>query len=75
MSLRNVGYVIDRLLTDRELRIQFAVDPLVAIAELHLLGFHLTPDEIDAFVLSDARCWLCERECVASNGEQIWRSA
>jgi hypothetical protein len=65
MSQENVGYVIDRLLTDSELRFQFAVDPLVAIADLHVLGLHLTPDEIDAFVLSDARCWVCDHECVA----------
>jgi len=60
MSQRNVGYVIDRLLTDGELRIQFALDPLLTIAELHALGFALTPREIDALVRSDFRCWCCE---------------
>src|SRR5262249_7915278 len=61
MSQRNVGCVIDRLVTDGELRDLFALDPLLAIAELHSLRFALTPEEIDAFVQSDFRCWCCEK--------------
>jgi hypothetical protein len=64
MSRRNVGYIIHRLLTDQELRSHFAVDRFVTIAELHLLGFPLTPAEIDAFVQSDPGCWRDETETV-----------
>jgi hypothetical protein len=58
MSQRNVGEVIDKLLTDQDLRTQFALDRFVTIAHLHLLGLSLTPAEIDVFVQSDLRCWL-----------------
>jgi hypothetical protein len=57
MSEQNVGDVIDRLLTDGELRIRFALDRFDTIAELHLRGLALTPDEIDAFVQSAVRVW------------------
>jgi hypothetical protein len=57
MSEHVVGSIIDRLLTDEELRIRFAVDPVDALAELHLRGFRLTPAEIDAFMRTDARTW------------------
>jgi len=57
MSQQMVGSIIDRLLGDEELRIRFAVDPVDTLAELHLRGFRLTPDEIDAFMQTDARTW------------------
>jgi hypothetical protein len=61
MSQQNVGHIIDKLLTDHELRTWFALDPIRTIATLHLLGFALTSAEIDAFVQSDVRCWFCEK--------------
>jgi len=60
MSLRNVGNVIDRLLTDEQLRVRFAFDRFDTIAEFHLRGLDLTSDEIDVFVLSDAKLWFGE---------------
>ena len=60
MSHRRVGEVITRLLTDEELRLRFAVDPFDTLAELHLRGLALTPNEIDVFVQSDARMWFAE---------------
>jgi hypothetical protein len=64
MSQQNVGNVINRLLTDEELRLRFALDPVDTLAELHLRGMPLTPDEIDAFVQSDMRIWFGENERV-----------
>jgi hypothetical protein len=58
MSQQIVGEVMTRLLTDEELRVRFAEDPFDTIAELHLRGFALTPNEIDVFVYSDVRLWL-----------------
>jgi hypothetical protein len=66
MSQQNVGQVITRLLTDEELRIRFALDPVDTLAELHLRGLPLTPGEIDVFVQSDVRLWFGESE--ASRG-------
>src|SRR6266496_4157855 len=60
MSQRNVASIVDRLLTDPELRSQFALDPVGTIAELHMLGFLLSSAEIDAFVQTDVRRW-CRR--------------
>jgi hypothetical protein len=62
MSQQNVGNVINRLLTDEELRMRFALDPFDTLAELHLRGMPLTPDEIDVFVQSDLRVWFGESE-------------
>lgn len=62
MSQQNVGNVINRLLTDEELRLRFALDPVDTLAELHLRGMPLTPDEIDVFVQSDIRIWFGENE-------------
>ena len=64
MSHRNVASIIDRLLTDPELRHQFALDPVWTVAELHVYGFLLSSAEIDAFVQSDVRCWSRERSAL-----------
>ena len=64
MSHQNVERVIDRLLTDEELRMRLALDPLDTLAELHLRGLALTPEEIDAFVQADVRLWFHENDCV-----------
>ena len=52
-----VGIVVDKLFSDENLRIQFALDPMETIAELCLQGFELTRDEIDLFCRTDARLW------------------
>ena len=57
MSRASVGMVIDKLLTDENLRIRFALDRLETVAELCLRGFDLTRDEIDLLCLTDADVW------------------
>ena len=55
MSRTSVGIVVHKLLTDEDLRIRFALDPMETVAELCLRGFDLTRDEIDLSVPD--RCW------------------
>jgi hypothetical protein len=62
MSQQNVGKVITKLLTDEEVRIRFAFNPFNTLAELHLQGLALTPDEIDVFVQSDVWLWFGENQ-------------
>jgi hypothetical protein len=57
MSRAGVGMVIERLLTEENLRIRFALDPMDTVAELFLRGFDLTRDEIDLFCRTDAGLW------------------
>ena len=57
MSRSIVGMVIDKLLTDEDLRFRFALDPIDTVAELILRGFTLTRDEIDLFCRTDAGVW------------------
>lgn len=57
MSRASVGMVIDKLLTDENLRIRFALDRLETIADLCLRGFDLTRDEIDLLCRTDAGVW------------------
>ena len=57
MSRTSVGMVIDKLLTDENLRIRFALDRLETVAELCLGGFDLTRDEIDLLCRTDAGVW------------------
>ena len=57
MSRANVGMVIDKLLTDENLRLRFAVDPMETVAELFLRGFDLTRNEIDLLCRTDAGVW------------------
>ena len=57
MSRASVGMVIDKLLTDENLRIRFAVDPIETVADLFLRGFNLTRDEIDLLCRTDAGVW------------------
>jgi hypothetical protein len=61
MSQQMVGIVIDRLLTEEDLRARFARDRVETLAELNLRGFELTPDEFEAFVRTDASLWLLDR--------------
>jgi hypothetical protein len=57
MSREMVGVVIDKLLTDEDLRIRFVGDRMEALADLCLHGLELRPDEIDLFCRTDARLW------------------
>jgi hypothetical protein len=57
MSRASVGMVIDKLLTDENLRIRFALDRVGTVAELYLRGFDLTRDEIDLLCRTDAGVW------------------
>ena len=47
MSQTGVGKVIEKLLTDQNLRIRFALDRIETVAELCSRGVELTRDEID----------------------------
>jgi hypothetical protein len=49
--------VIEKLLTDENLRIRFALDRMETVAELYLRGFDLSSDEIDLFCRADAALW------------------
>jgi hypothetical protein len=53
MSQHTIGIVVDQLLTDEHLRTRFTVDRIEILAELCLLGFDFTPDEIDVFCRTD----------------------
>jgi hypothetical protein len=57
MSRAGVGLVIERLFTDRDLRIRFVVDPMETVADLFLRGVDLTSDEIDLLCRTDAGLW------------------
>ena len=57
MSQAGVGMVIEKLLTDENLRVRFAFDRIETIAELCLRGFELTRDEVELFCRTDARLW------------------
>lgn len=55
MSRAGVGWVIDRLITDRNLRLRFAFEPVQTVVELYLRGVDLTVDEVDLLCRTDAR--------------------
>lgn len=57
MSQQIVGSVMNRLLTDEDLRIRFTVEPVETLADLHALGFELTAEEIDLFIQTNSRTW------------------
>ena len=57
MSQAAVGMVVEKLLTDEDLRIQFALDRVETIADLCLRGFDLNSGEIDLFCRTDAGLW------------------
>ncbi len=62
MSQQMVGIIIDKLLSDEDLRIRFVVDRMETLAELYLRGVELRPDEIDLFCRTDARLWFWSGE-------------
>ncbi len=57
MSQDTVERVMNRLLSDEELRLRFAFDRIEVVADLHDGGLVLTSDEIDLFVQSDMDIW------------------
>ena len=57
MSQQTVAIVIDKLLSDEDLRNRFVVDRLETLADLYLHGFELRQDEIDLFLRTDAQLW------------------
>ena len=76
MSQAGVGIVVEKLLTDQNLRIRLALDPWETVAELLLQGFDLTGDEIDLFCRADPRMWfLGERASGAPERHEFRRSA
>ena len=68
MSQQTVGMVIDRLLTDEDLRVRFAIDRIETLADLSFRGIELTPAEIDVFIQTDARLWFWDGEVA---GDQV----
>ena len=64
MSQHTVGMVIDKLLTDENLRIRFVIDRMETLAQLCLCGVDLRPDEIDLFCRTDARLWFWGGELI-----------
>ena len=76
MSQAGVGIVVEKLLTDQNLRIRLALEPWETIAELLLQGFDLTGDEIDLFCRTDPRMWfLGETASDEPERSQLRRSA
>jgi hypothetical protein len=49
--------VVEELLSDEELRVRFALDPLDTVAALILRGIDLTRDEINLLRLTDPSVW------------------
>ena len=57
MSQAHVGLVVEMLLADEDLRIQFALDRMEMIADLCVRGIELTCDEVDLLFQTDAHLW------------------
>ena len=57
MSRAGIGIVVEELLTNESLRVQFALEPVDTIADLFLRGIDLTRDEIDLLCRADAGLW------------------
>ena len=57
MSRAGVGMVVEELLTDENLRVRFALDPMEMVADLFLRGVNLTRAEIDLFRRTDPGVW------------------
>ena len=69
MSQETVAFVVDRLLSDRDFRLQFAVVPLETLLGVQCEGFDLTDDETVSLVQADIRMWCWPgRETGADDG-------
>jgi hypothetical protein len=66
MSQKTVQFLIGRLLTDEELRLQFVRQPLATLVALRDQGFELTTSEIEALVETDKRLWRSAAERIHS---------
>lgn len=66
--MSRIGLVIDKLLTDENLRTRFAIDRIETVAELCLRGAELTRDEIDLLCQADARLWFLGARWKADGG-------
>jgi hypothetical protein len=62
MSQAGVGTVIEKLLTDENLRIRFALNRIETVAELCLRGVDLTGDEVDLFCWTNPDLWFLGEE-------------
>lgn len=62
MSQRMVGIVVNKLLSEQDLRVRFALDRIETLAELGLRGFELTPEEFDVLIRTDPRLWFGDSE-------------
>ena len=49
--------MVEKLLTNQNMRIRFALDRAETVAELLLEGVDLTRDEIELFCRTDPRVW------------------
>ena len=57
MSQAAVAMAIEELLTDKQLRIEFAVDPVQTVATLCLRGIDLNAEEFDLLCRTDGQVW------------------
>lgn len=57
MSRVGVGMVIEKLLSDENLRIRFVLDRMETVAELYLRGCDLSQAEVELFSCTDAELW------------------
>ena len=57
MSQTAVGKVVERLLTDENLRLRFALDRIETAPSSVCRGFGLSREDIDLFCRTDARLW------------------
>jgi hypothetical protein len=64
MSRHAIQVVIDRLLTDENLRIRLVRDRIETLIELRLRGLDLTEDEVALFLCTDARLWFWDSKAV-----------
>jgi hypothetical protein len=57
MSHRTIERIIGRLVTDEELRLQFARSPRGTLAELGEQGWELSRLEVEALLTMEVRLW------------------
>jgi hypothetical protein len=62
MSRAGVGFVVEQLVTDRTLRVRFALDPMGTVADLFLRGADLTRDEMNILCRTEADLWFTADE-------------
>jgi len=66
MSQRAVSVIVDRLVTDQDVRDRFTQHRLEVLVDLQLYaGIELTADEIAAFVCADLEAWFSDGLVIA----------